>query len=89
MESSSFLVHLGAGIWGVIAVGFFDFNRGLLYNWTRASVVQLMWNVVGLLAIIAWTAATSAILFGVLHTFNLLHLSRADELRGHFSQSLL
>ncbi|XP_065838434.1 putative ammonium transporter 1 [Oscarella lobularis] len=75
-------VHLGAGIWGVIAVGFFDFNRGLLYNWTRASVVQLMWNVVGLLAIIAWTAATSAILFGVLHTFNLLHLSRADELKG-------
>ncbi|XP_065838433.1 putative ammonium transporter 1 [Oscarella lobularis] len=78
----SISVHLGAGIWGVIAEGLFSTEHGLLYKWTRVSIVFLMWNVLAVVAIFAWTAAMSALLFGIMHAFNLLRLSSEDELGG-------
>ena len=66
----------------MIAEGLFSTEHGLLYKWTRVSIVFLMWNVLAVVAIFAWTAAMSALLFGIMHAFNLLRLSSEDELGG-------
>lgn len=63
-------VHMGAGIWGVIAVGFFSPTGDL--------GVQLT----GILSIIAWTAVTCLVLFSILKVTMGLRVSGTIEDEG-------
>lgn len=74
----AFPVHGAAGVWGVIAVGLFANPHDLLaaYGHNGAGSyglfmggggLQLGTQIVGALAIIAWTCGTSAFVFGSLH----------------------
>lgn len=73
-------VHFGAGFWGVIAKPIFS-NSGLLYGNTEAASTLLI-NILGLAAIIAWTTANSAILFGALKYLGIFRVSEEQELAG-------
>ncbi|MGK2964885.1 MAG: ammonium transporter [Tepidiformaceae bacterium] len=84
-------VHLGAGLWGVIAVGLFsseggiafagygDSDYGLFYG---GGASQLMAQLIGAGAILAWTVGLSAILFiGIKMTMG-LRVSEKEEIEG-------
>lgn len=53
-------VHGVSGVWGVIAVGLFASDGGLLFG---GGTSMLMTQIIGAVAIVAWTAVTSCILF--------------------------
>ncbi len=53
-------VHAANGIWGTIACGLFSTSTGLFYVW---SFNQLIVQIVGIIAILAWTIGTSTLLF--------------------------
>jgi Amt family ammonium transporter len=53
-------VHGVAGVWGVLAVGLFDTSGGLLFG---GGAAQLMSQLIGVIAIIAWTFVTSSAVF--------------------------
>ena len=78
-------VHGGGGILGVICVPFFQAGEGIFWlggdrtaPWENLGV-----NIAGLLAIIAWTAFWSVLIFGSLSYFNLLRIDRETEFRGN------
>jgi Amt family ammonium transporter len=79
-------VHGVCGIWGVIAVGLFAredvegfWSQGLFFG---GGTDQLVSQLIGIVAIIAWTAVTTGILFLVLkHTIG-LRVSEQEELEG-------
>ncbi|XP_072032959.1 putative ammonium transporter 1 [Amphiura filiformis] len=75
-------VHLGGGLWGVIAAPFFSYQTGILTNWNNASGVQLGWNLVGAVAIFAWTGVLCLIMFSLLQYFGMLRVSKELELKG-------
>jgi Amt family ammonium transporter len=53
-------VHGVAGVWGVLAVGLFDTSGGLLFG---GGAAQLISQLIGVIAIIAWTFVTSSAVF--------------------------
>ena len=70
-------VHLGAGIWGLLAVPLFGTLNGAqsaFYDDSAWAYEMLGWQVVGLLAIILWTTTWSVILFGTLKYFGKLRI---------------
>lgn len=56
-------VHGAAGIWGVLAVGFFANDGGMLWG---GGPDLFMTQTVGILAIIGWTALTTGILYALI-----------------------
>ena len=87
-------VHLFCGAWGVIAAGLFatptnyklayyDYGSetpcGLFYG---CGGTQLGANIVFVLAVFAWTALNSVILFGVLKSAGILRVPEDEELAG-------
>lgn len=72
-------VHGFCGVWGVLAMGLFNKEKGLLYG---GGGKLLGANALGCVCIIAWTAAVSGIYFFTLKHFGLLRLSQSDELLG-------
>lgn len=48
------LVHLGAGLWAVLAGPIFKRNDGILYNGSRESFELFGWHLLGALAIFVW-----------------------------------
>jgi ammonium transporter, Amt family len=88
----AFPVHGCAGMWGVIAVGLFSSeggmtaagyanqdNYGLLVG---GGAEQLMMQLIGLAAIIAWVVVTAGILFTVIKLTIGLRVPEDEELRG-------
>uniref|UniRef100_T1JHB7 Ammonium transporter n=1 Tax=Strigamia maritima TaxID=126957 RepID=T1JHB7_STRMM len=75
-------VHLGGGIWGLLAGPIFRVDDGILLSWNRNSGFNMLWNLVGLAAIFTWSAVLSAIMFGLLKKFKLLRVSAEIETRG-------
>ncbi|XP_062517587.1 putative ammonium transporter sll0108 [Corticium candelabrum] len=75
-------IHLGGGLWGVLAVPFLDQRHGLLYKGNRASLVLIAWNIGGVLLIILWTLLWSSVLFGILTCLDILRVSPDSESRG-------
>ena len=78
-------VHGACGMWGLIAVGFFDkkqgiFNSGAFMSWE--SWVFLEWQLIGLLVIVAWTATLSFLYFFIAKKVNLLRVSLMTEVIG-------
>ncbi len=72
-------VHGIAGIWGTVAIGFFDTSNGLLYG-GGAEILGI--QIIGVLAVIAWTAvATGAglVLIGLIVP---LRVTAEDEENG-------
>ncbi len=72
-------VHGLCGIWGVLAVGIFGRDVGLL---SGGGVEQLGIQAVGVLAIVAWTFILSTIVFRVIHATVGLRVSAEEELAG-------
>ena len=75
----AFPVHGACGIWGTLAVGFFDEKLGCFYS---MSGEQLGIQCVGIISILAWTSVLSFILFRLLKSANILRISPEIEIRG-------
>lgn len=72
-------VHGGAGIFGVLAVGLFATEGGLLMG---GGTGLLATQVLGIAAIVAWTAATAGLLFVAMKFTVGLRVSAAEEIIG-------
>ncbi|WP_304509696.1 ammonium transporter [Anaerotignum sp.] len=78
-------VHGANGIWGTLAVGLFNIydgdvvTKGLFYG---GGIHQLMVQMVGVLAIGAWTAVTMKIVFLAIRKINGLRVSAVEEIEG-------
>ncbi len=78
----AFAVHYGGGFWGIIAVCLMADDVGILYQWDETSFKQLLWNLIGGLAITAWTVVLTAPLFFGLKFTGLLRVSENTEKTG-------
>ena len=76
---SAVSVHGTCGILGTLLVGFFATETGILYG---GSVDQLVTQVVGVAAVVAWVAVTAGILFAVLKATIGLRVSAEEEHMG-------
>ena len=77
-------VHMANGIWGTLAVGLFstgqnDTGVGLFYG---GGFKQLGIQLVGFLAVAAWTTVTMFITFMIIKKTNGLRVSEEEELKG-------
>ena len=75
----AFPVHGGCGIWGIISLAFFHKNKGIFYGHDGK---QLYIQIVGIIAIVAWTAVLSSIIFKTLHLKKMLRISKEEEIKG-------
>ena len=72
-------VHGVCGIFGTIAVGFFDYSDGLFYG---GGVYHLGIQLLGLGCIVVWTAVIMFLVFFVLKKTIGLRVSEQEELEG-------
>ncbi|XP_022793819.1 putative ammonium transporter 1 [Stylophora pistillata] len=72
-------VHLGGGFWGVLSVPIFNKESGIFYDGSAYSFYLFGWNVMGVLAIMAWSASLSLPLFLVLRVTKQLRVSPEIE----------
>lgn len=75
-------VHLGGGLWGIIAAPLFAKDVGIFHNWDALGFKFLLWNIIGAVVIIAWTAAWCLTAFIILRVLGLLRVSEEDEETG-------
>merc|ERR1711988_635258 len=75
-------VHGGGGIWGLIAAPLLAMESGIVYQWDKPSAMNLAWNLVGALAIIAWSGGLSLVMFGALKFMGVLRVSEEIERKG-------
>ncbi|KAL1140455.1 hypothetical protein AAG570_000387 [Ranatra chinensis] len=74
-------VHFGGGMWGVISMPLLT-KKGILYEGSRKAFKQLGYNFIGLLAISAWSASTSLVIFGILKFSKQFRVSEEEEIIG-------
>lgn len=77
-------VHMANGIWGTLAVGLFStgydgVGKGLFYG---GGFKQLGVQLVGFLAVAAWTVVTMIIVFALIKKTNGLRVSAEEEIKG-------
>jgi Amt family ammonium transporter len=85
-------VHLGAGLWGVLAVGLFATNEGITAAFTGPTdsygllvgggIEQLGIQALGAAAIIGWAGGASAVLFLAMKYTIGLRVDEAEEIQG-------
>lgn len=84
-------VHLGAGLWGVLAVGLFSSQAGIDAAYGEnagyglllgGGAEQLVAQLIGAGTILAWTAVLSAVCFGGIKLIMGLRVSEQEELEG-------
>ena len=76
-------VHLGGGLWGVLAAPIFHNDVGIFYSAFSAQSFQFFaWNLIGVIAICAWTAAFMGPLFFTLKFTGFLRVPKEVELEG-------
>jgi Amt family ammonium transporter len=75
-------VHLVCGVWGTLAVGIFSSQNGVTGLLAGGGIGQLIIQLVGVLAVGAWTAATTFVLFTVLKRTVGLRVSAEEEIHG-------
>ena len=75
----AFPVHGMCGIWGVLAVGFFNKDNGIFYG---GNGKLLGWQIAGILAIIGWAGLFTFLTTYGLNYFNLLRISETEERKG-------
>ncbi len=66
---------------GVLAVHLFS-NNGVFMTWSSDAFSGLLWNFVGLVAIVAWTFVTCYVMFSVLKAVGLLRVDPEMEFKG-------
>ncbi|MCT6925116.1 ammonium transporter [Metasolibacillus sp.] len=72
-------VHGLCGIWGTLAIGFFDVANGLFYG---GGLAQLGVQAIGVVAVIAWTAVAVFASLSLIKVFMPLRVSREEEIGG-------
>ena len=88
-------VHGAGGVFGTIAVYIFkedglitggflskDGNENL--NYPFHALNGLLWNIIGLIAIIAWTGVTCFIMFSILAKLKMLRVETEQEFKGGY-----
>ena len=75
-------VHMGGGVVGLLAQPFFVYNGKDYIILTDDGYKLFGFNFVGLLAIMAWSGAWSAAIFGSLKAVNLLRVDYHTEESG-------
>jgi len=75
-------VHGGGGIWGLIAAPLFAKDVGIVFAGDVPSAYNLAWNLVGMVAIMAWSGVISLIMFGTLRALRILRVSAEIEKKG-------
>lgn len=81
-------VHAFSGIWGVIAVGLFASKAGIGAESGHYGLFlggggeQLLMQLIGIAAIVAWTALTAGVLFFGIKAAIGLRVSEEEEMRG-------
>ncbi|MGD2051834.1 MAG: ammonium transporter [Acidimicrobiia bacterium] len=75
--------HGGAGIWGLLAVGIFaNGTYGGVNGIISGEWGQIVAQLISVVAVVAWTALTSALIFGFIKATIGLRVSEADEEAG-------
>eukprot|EP00057_Strongylocentrotus_purpuratus_P029558 XP_011684032.1 PREDICTED: putative ammonium transporter 1 [Strongylocentrotus purpuratus] len=75
-------VHLGGGIWGVLAAPLFDMNDGVVFTFSATSWQSFGWNLLGVFVIVVWTSVLSLVLFGLMQACGVLRVTPEMELKG-------
>lgn len=75
-------VHLGGGLWGIIAAPIFHKDVGILYNWDNRAGKHFLWNIIGAVVIIAWTAAWCIPMFFGMKFVKILRVTEEVEDMG-------
>ena len=75
-------VHGFTGIWGCIAVGIFDNEKGLVASDAEDKGGYLGWQVLGMLCIVAWVAVISLLYFFIMKKLGLLRVPLLEEIIG-------
>lgn len=74
----AFSVHGACGLWGVIAVGIFDIDNGLVAGKSQ----QFGGNCLGAFVIIVWVCTMGALIFYPLKKLGLLRVTEEIEEAG-------
>lgn len=74
-------IHMGGGIWGLLAVAFFDTQSGVFYN-NAGSGRYLGYQILGIVVIFAWVTLISFPYFWVMKFYGKLRLSKSIEIVG-------
>ncbi|PSL40508.1 ammonium transporter [Planomicrobium soli] len=72
-------VHGIVGVWGTLALGFFDTNGGILYG-GGAEILGI--QTVGVLAVIAWTSIAAGLAISAINVFIPLRVTAEEEETG-------
>jgi ammonium transporter, Amt family len=73
-------IHMGAGLWGTIATGLFHNKHGLFYSSDGGKFFG--YQILGLICIFLWVAATSSALFLIMKKLGYLRIDRTIEIIG-------
>ena len=88
-------VHGAGGVFGTIAVyvfkedglitgGFLSKDRNENLDYPFHALNGLLWNIIGLVAIIAWTGVTCFIMFSILAKLKMLRVETEQEFKGRY-----
>ncbi|SDQ04609.1 ammonium transporter [Virgibacillus salinus] len=72
-------VHGICGIWGTLAVGLFSTSNGLFYG---GGISQLMIQLIGVLAVVAWTMGAMGTFLYIVTRFSSIRVSEEEEIAG-------
>jgi len=75
-------VHGFCGMWGLIAVGLFDNDKGLFTGANQANFYFFAVQLLGMVAIIIWVGLISLIFFSIVNCTGLFRVSLTEELLG-------
>ncbi|XP_074660189.1 putative ammonium transporter 1 isoform X2 [Tubulanus polymorphus] len=75
-------VHGVGGFWGLVAQPLLKMETGIVFLGTRKSFLDLAWNMIGAVAIIAWTAVICVVMFLILRVTGVLRVSKEYEIKG-------
>ena len=89
-------VHGAGGVFGTIAVYIFKADGGLITggfltkdglpdpNYPFHALNGLLWNIIGLVAIVAWTGVTCFMMFSILARLKMLRVETEQEFKGKY-----
>lgn len=72
-------LHMGCGSWGLIAVGWFDPSKGVLYG---KGGLQFGYQMMGLVVIFSWTVLNGFLFLLIFKLFGKLRISEEEEIQG-------
>ena len=75
-------VHFGGGFWGVLAAPIFNKDTGIFYSGSEYSFRLFGFNLLGALAITAWSVILAFIMFFTLRLTKQLRVREEIEVKG-------